>query len=258
MLDNIIKSPLFRFLAYAVVCLVLLFLILRLATQTFPPLPDIAAYESATARKNAFFNYLKPIIEFQNLRILSSRARLQRIHEELLAGESITWTDERWLYNLADEYGIDGNVHSQKDLTAELILRVDVVPVSLALIQAAKESGWGRSRYAEEGNNLFGQWCYLPGCGIVPTQRSEGATHEVRSFDTVSDAVFAYMRNLNTHQSYGALRAQRADIRAAGRIARGAELAESLIFYSERREAYVEEVKAMIRQYLSAQSQQRD
>ena len=80
---------------------------------------------------------------------------------------------------------------SDQDIINELILRVDVIPVSLALAQAANESAWGTSRFALEGNNVFGQWCYKKGCGIVPAERRSGATHEVKSFTSVERSVQA-------------------------------------------------------------------
>ena len=84
--------------------------------------------------------------------------------------------------------------------------RVDKVPESLVLIQAAKESGWGRSRFAREGNALFGQRCHTEGCGIVPGARASRASFEVQSFETVGESVQSYIRNLNTHERYIAMR----------------------------------------------------
>jgi len=131
---------------------------------------------------------------------------------------------------------------------AELLLaRVDVIPPKLALIQAAKESGWGTSRFARSANNLFGEWCFSEGCGVVPASRSEGRRHEVESFDSVQDAIASYVRNLNSHPSYAPLRERRAALRAAGEAPTALALADGLGRYSERGEAYVQEVKSMIR-----------
>mgnify|MGYP002064425563 CR=1 FL=1 len=100
-------------------------------------------------------------------------------------------------------------------LLAELRRRVDTVPIRLALAQAAKESGWGTSRFARKGNNFFGQWCYDEGCGLVPRARGEGRSHEVRAFDSPGDSVASYLRNINTHHGYRELRHARAGLRAA-------------------------------------------
>ena len=100
-----------------------------------------------------------------------------------------------------------------------------------------------------EGNNLFGQWCYNPGCGIVPRRRLSDATHEVQKFDSISDAIASYLNNLNSHRQYDMLRTIRADLKSNKLEVSGLALAEGLLFYSERRQEYVDEVKAMIRQY---------
>ena len=94
-----------------------------------------------------------------------------------------------------------------------LMRRVDTVPESLVLIQAAKESGWGQSRFAREGNALFGQRCYRQGCGLVPGSRASKASFEVESFDTVGESVQSYIRNLNTHERYIAMRRARQQLR---------------------------------------------
>jgi Bax protein len=124
---------------------------------------------------------------------------------------------------------------------------VDPVPPSLALAQAAIESAWGTSRFAVQGNNLFGQWCYKKGCGLVPLQRNSDSHHEVAKFATVSESVESYIRNINTHRAYIDFRATRAQLRGAESPASGYQLAENLLEYSELREKYVHEVQAVIR-----------
>jgi Bax protein len=131
----------------------------------------------------------------------------------------------------------------------ELLARVDIVPVQLAVVQAAKESSWGRSRYAVEINNLFGQWCFKKGCGLVPNDRNDGARHEVRRFNTVSDAIRSYMHNLNSHRNYSDMRKLRQDLRVKGQNIEGGDLVDGLLLYSERRQQYVDEIRSMIKQY---------
>jgi Bax protein len=94
---------------------------------------------------------------------------------------------------------------------------------------------------------LFGQWCYQPGCGIVPKRRGEGQVHEVASFDDVDAAVASYLRNINSHRAYADLRAARADLRAANQPVTGNAMANHLLRYSERGLDYVEEIQSMIR-----------
>jgi Bax protein len=124
---------------------------------------------------------------------------------------------------------------------------VDAVPVSLALAQAAKESGWGTSRFAREGYALFGERCFETGCGMVPRARRKGLSHEVTRFDSPREAVASYVRNLNTHPDYAEFRQLRAKLRQAPSPHPGIDLAGSLTSYSERREAYVREIREMIR-----------
>jgi Bax protein len=137
------------------------------------------------------------------------------------------------------------------------LIRIDKIPVSLALIQAAKESAWGTSYFARKGNNLFGHWCFEKGCGIVPRSRPPGANHEVRSFDDVSDSVSAYLLNLNSHPAYAKLRLARYRMRLAGKKPDARLMAAGLRRYSAVGEKYVETVREMIRgnrEFLGTQS----
>lgn len=210
-------------------------------------LPDFDAIEDISERKQAFFEFLAPIVMAENARVLEQRARLLDLAGKLRAGERIGWLDRRWLGQLAEEYAVDWDPDSPLESIEPLERRVDAVPVSLALVQAATESGWGRSRFATEANNLFGHWCYQSGCGLVPERRNPGAGHEVAAFDSVADSVERYLRNLNTHAAYAPLRAIRARMRRNGESATAMALADGLIRYSERREDYVAEIKTVIR-----------
>jgi len=211
------------------------------------PLPDFAALE-VTAKKQRFFEYLRPHIEAANADIRSDRARLQAIAEDLEQHEP-NWLDRWFLRDLAAAYDLelqaDPDYHA---LVEKLLLRVDIMPAALMLIQAAKESAWGTSKFAVMGNNLFGQQCFEQGCGYVPTARERGRRHEVARFDSVEHAVRAYLHNVNTHPRYAAMRKIRAQLRSASDAITGTRLADGLLAYSERREAYVREVKDMIRQ----------
>lgn len=210
-------------------------------------LPDFGQFDRVENRKQAFFEYLAPMVEAENERVLGQRERLLALADRIEAGESPGWLDRRWLRKLAEEYEVPWDDEVPDEVLAVLKQRVDRVPVALALVQAAAESGWGRSRFAVEGNNLFGQWCYTPGCGMVPGQRSEGASHEVASFGSVRDSVRRYINNLNTHPAYTPLREIRAEIRSEGERPRALRLADGLIRYSERRQDYVDEIKNVIR-----------
>jgi Bax protein len=116
------------------------------------------------------------------------------------------------------------------------------------LIQAANETGWGNSRFAREGLNFFGQWCFRKGCGLVPQSRSDGLSHEVAVFKTVEDSVASYMRNLNSNAAYSLFRSIRADMRAENQEPSADKLVYGLVNYSERQEAYIDELLEMLRQ----------
>jgi len=126
-------------------------------------------------------------------------------------------------------------------------MRIDVIPTDLVLVQAANESAWGTSRFARQGYNFFGLWCFRKGCGFVPSRRKADAKHEVAKFPNLTRAVYTYLRNLNRHNAYRELRQIRANLRANNLPITGSDLAEGLVSYSERGHDYVEELQAMIR-----------
>lgn len=215
----------------------------------FPSLPDFSAYHQVSDMKAAFIAYLTPIVEYHNEKILSERKRLTAIHNSMAMGKTPSYPDLKWIERLADRYDVAWNEGRTVATTGELLTRVDIVPVQLAVVQAAKESSWGRSRYAVEVNNMFGEWCYKKGCGIVPRERTAGARHEVRRFRSVSESTRSYMHNLNSHRNYANLRALRQRLRAEGRAIEGGALVDGLLLYSERRQKYVDEIRSMIKQY---------
>jgi Bax protein len=234
-----------RGLAVAVLAMVLTGAILLFMTRP-EPLPDFATIEQVDERKQAFFGFLAPRVREANDLILEERARLLAIAAAAEAGSSPGWFDRRWLARMSKKYEVHWNPDAPLAELDVLKRRIDIVPVSLALVQAATESGWGRSRFAVDGNNLFGHWCYQAGCGIVPSDRPSGARHEVAAFDSVHDSVRRYLWNLNTHEAYRPVREIRARLRGAEQPLTAMALAEGLARYSERREDYVEEIKTAL------------
>jgi len=230
--------------ALSALALLALWALLRPAPET---LPDFTGIERVEVRKEAFFEFLAPIVTSENARVLQQRQRLLEIAPRVEDDRSMPLLDRHWMRKLSAEYELAWPGESREKTLALLERRVDLVPAPLALVQAAKESGWGRSRFARLGNNLFGQWCYARGCGIVPSRRNTDAAHEVAAFDSVRQSVRRYINNLNTHPSYLPLRRIREAEREADVAPRALSLADGLIRYSERREAYVEEIKQIIR-----------
>ena len=189
-------------------------------------------------RKARFIEILLPLILRENER-LEARA----IGLEL----AIAKNDQDEIDRLKTLYRLSKFDGDDEALFAELRLRIAPIPPSLALAQAAVESGWGLSRFAEEGNALFGQWAWSADAGIKPREASNSRA-VIRSFSTLYESVVAYMHNLNTHFAYAPLRERRKDLRDAGEDVTGFILAEHLAPYAETGEKYIFTLKSMIRQ----------
>lgn len=210
--------------------------------------PDFGAMTDVKQRKAAFFDYLRPAVVVENQRIEGERQFLLDIQQQMDAGQALDSRTMAQINDLSQAYMVtldsDGVTKSWLET---MLKRVDMLPESLVLSQAANESGWGRSRFATEGNNYFGQWCYRQGCGLVPSSRNDGASHEVAVFASPHLSVKAYFMNVNRNPAYAELRDIRALQRQAGQRIEGKRLAEGLHRYSERGHAYVDEIQSMIR-----------
>ena len=209
-------------------------------------LPDFSSYDNVDERKQAFFDFLRPVARSVNEEIRAKRERLKDLAAEVEDGD-LAGSDRIWVREMADRYRVAKAERSLGAVVEGLLRKVDVIPVSLVLAQGAKESAWGRSRFAREGNNLFGEWCFSPGCGMVPRRRDSGKTHEVEVFPSVRAAVASYVHNLNSHPEYRQLRGIRASLRQAGRPVSGMALAAGLHGYSAQGSDYVASVRAIIR-----------
>lgn len=212
-------------------------------------LPDFSEFDNVDDKKQAFFDFLLPLVQQENQRLEVLRVALLQIAEQ---DNGLSNRQLQWLLKLAQYYRVIAGDTSTENLDVrwvieELLLRVDKVPPSLALAQAANESAWGTSRFAIEGNNLYGQWCFKKGCGIVPGDRPDGANHEVASFGSPAQSVRRYIHNLNTHLAYKHFRQLRAEHRREEQPLSGKKSAETLARYSTRGAEYIQELKAMIR-----------
>lgn len=200
--------------------------------------------EGIPTKKQEFFDFLRPVVRAENSRIRSQRAHLRELLEALEADESLSAGDREWLARMANRYRVQ--VDEPLARARALLTRVDIIPVPLALAQAALESAWGQSRFAREANNLFGEWCFEPGCGLVPQQRPPGKTYEVEAFDGVGGSVRSYIHNLNSHPAYAKLREIRARARAEGEMPDGYEMAAGLVNYAAIGEVYVQHIRSVI------------
>ncbi|MBA56541.1 MAG: glycoside hydrolase family 73 [Pseudomonadales bacterium] len=196
--------------------------------------PNFAAIKPVGKRKKAFFSFMDEYISVRNQEILALRARIENNEPD----------QEEWL-KLAKRYRVKSEDPEQ--IRAQLLIKVDALPPSLVKAQAAIESAWGTSRFAVEGNNYFGQWCFRPGCGLVPESRSDDKDHEVRLFESPQASVNSYMLNLNSHRAYRQLRQARAEQRQRQQRLNGCYLAQGLHHYSEKGAHYVESLKKLIR-----------
>jgi len=202
---------------------------------------DIGKMRESKKRKGLFFKTVLPLVLQVNEEIASDRRRLHGLIEARNRGEKIGPVDRLWLIVMAERYKT-----RRGDMDA-LIKRADLIPPSLALAQAAEESGWGTSRFVREGNAMFGQWTSSRSPdAIVPKNRDEGKSHRIRAFDSLLQSVRAYARNLNTHRAYRHLRALRHQLRKRGLAVDGLTLAEKLSSYSERGEKYVTTLRSII------------
>jgi Bax protein len=209
------------------------------------PIPKFAEITNVSEKKEKFFAYLQKKIEATNDYVWAERVFVLQYRDKLKNG-SVLKGEQKQFDQLVERYGFDAASIQDDAQFDALLTRVDVVPASLVLAQGANESAWGTSRFAREGKNLFGIWCYEEGCGIKPEQRIAGSSHEVRKFKTVQDGVKFYVHNINIGHAYGSLRELRAELRADSEKLSGVKLATGLSRYSERGLAYVEEIQGMI------------
>lgn len=209
-------------------------------------LPDFMSMTDVTEKKEEFFRFLLPMVEAENIRILHDRAYLKAIYERFKNNE-LTAADKKQLEEWIDYYRLEDDIEIDENLFGLLKRRIDIIPEMMVLVQAANESGWGTSRFSRKGLNLFGQWCYSKGCGLVPRGRDEGGRHEVAQFDSVNASVKSYMRNINTHGAYLDLRLLREQKRIDNADILAKDLITGLSSYSERGEEYIDELRAMIR-----------
>jgi len=212
------------------------------AEAAITKIPDFSAIHDVKQKKARFFNFMRPVVAAENQKLMTTRTWLTN-----LKTASMSQDDAKKMMALADKYNIK-KINDNAKVKKLLLNRVDEVPASLVLVQSANESSWGTSHFAKQGFNFFGQWCFTKGCGIVPKRRGKGMTHEVRKFSSVNESVQAYLFNLNTNNAFKELRKIRAETRAKHKNPTGYALAAGLIHYSERKHAYIKEIRAMIRQ----------
>lgn len=210
------------------------------------PVPNFKEYKQVKEKKKAYFDYLLPAVKAQNDYIRSVRQLLQGYQAKEAAGEVLSKQQTKELDWLINEYRVD-TAQSRALIYQELLRKIDIIPAELVLVQSANESAWGTSRFARNGYNFFGLWCFKKGCGFVPSRRDEDANHEVAKFSDLSSAMYSYMRNLNRHPAYKEMRLIRLQQRNNQKPITANALAAGLQKYSERGQEYIDELRQMIR-----------
>ena len=198
---------------------------------------EIKMIENVKKRKEFFIQIVLPLIIQENNNIRLDRKTLFNIINK----SNNTALEKKWLEKKYKQYGVNS-----RDLSV-LKIRMDEIPTSLAIAQAAKETGWGTSRFAQEGNALFGQWTWS-GEGLKPKKAEEGKGHKVMKFNVLQASVRAYQRNLNTHSTYNDFRKARAEFRDLNKPLDSIELSTHLNKYAETGNQYVEVLQKIITQ----------
>lgn len=204
----------------------------------FTRLPkDLDSIKNVQRKKDLFLQIVLPLVVAENEKIKFDRIKLKKI----LSSKMTTDKEKLWLRQKLRDYKV------KKSDMKELSLRMDIVPTSIALAQAAKESGWGTSRFALEGNAIFGQWTWN-GKGIEPLERSGEQTHKILKFPILRASVKAYITNLNTHNGYKDFRNKRLKLRKSNKRLKGLDLIHKLDNYAQTGKEYTIILEKIIRQ----------
>ena len=198
---------------------------------------DLDALQNTKLKKETFIKIVLPLIVAENERILADRKKLLVLFDKKFT----TDLEKQWIRQKLLEYKV------KKGNLKELLVRIDIIPTSIALAQAAKESGWGTSRFALEGNAIFGQWTWS-GQGIAPLDRESNKNHKILKFPILRASVKAYQNNLNTHKSYLKFRQKRLKLREKNKKISGLELTETLNNYAQTGTEYTKILNQIIRQ----------
>lgn len=186
-------------------------------------MPDFASYTDIKHKKQYFFRFMLPMVRNANAAIQAERNFLLEMSEKTEVGQEMSQRQLETTQSLAEKYRVKA---SSEQSLQKLLNNVDVVPESLVLAQAANESAWGTSRFARNGNNFFGIWCFEVSCGEAPKARDAGKAREVATFRSVQTGVEYYLLTINRHQAYQKLRDLRHDLRRNNKALDGATLAE--------------------------------
>jgi len=203
----------------------------------FTKLPkDLDKIRSNKQKKETFLQILLPLVVAENERILKDRSYLLKILKENQNDKNTNWINKKYKEYRVSDKNID-----------ELIKKIDIIPTSIALAQAAKESGWGTSRFALEGNAIFGQWTWN-GIGMAPLDKDKNQKHKILKFPLLRASVKAYITNLNTHAGYKSFRQKRLELRSENKNLSGLDLIHELDNYAQTGKEYTKVLEQIINQ----------
>lgn len=200
------------------------------------------------ANTKKFITTIAPLVQQVDQEITKNRQQFLKFYKVFKAGKQLGTPRWEWMAGVANYYKIKKPDFNSKKTWETLDKRINTIPASLVIAQAAMESSWGRSKFAIKQNNYFGQHCYKKGCGVIPARRPKGAKFYVASFKSPLDSIRSYMHNLNTHYTYSPLRDLRAKLIKEKKPVTGYALAANLDGYSEL-DGYVKFIRHIITKY---------
>ena len=203
-------------------------------------------FDHLDSNKKQFVKTVLPIIINENQNILITRSFVSKLKNKLKTFKTLDNNEVRQLNDIAKNYNIKYLNKHKLDLVNEILIKVDIIPNSIVIAQAAIESGWGKSRFAQEYNALFGEYTYDKNNGVVPLNRDMGAKHLIKSFSSYGNSVISYFNNINSHKAYKDFRAVRSIMRSNNNFSDISLLIDKLDTYAED-DKYVATLKAVIK-----------
>lgn len=210
----------------------------RIFIQSLPD--DFNMIESSKEKKDLFIKFLLPLILKKNEELKSAREKLLKIQEKIEKNKKLSDDENAFFEYIQQEYKTEtGDIK-------DILVKLDEISVSMALGQAAQETGWGESRFLIKGNSIFAEWTW-GGEGMLPRARKVGLIHRIKTFPTLYDSVDSYANNLNRTRYYAGFRRMRAKLREQGKPLFGRWLMSSMVHYSTEKDRYILDVKRIIR-----------
>jgi len=219
-----------------------------LKVEQYTSVPGFSKTLTYEENIRSFYEFLRPIIKSENSVILCDRNRLKQLRFKL-EKNAISTEEVNWLKSKAEYYKLKKFSPYNKEDISFLLTRMDIIPETMVMSQAAIESAFGTSGFARKANNLFGMRTLSPTNGIVPKNRAKGMKFYVAKYETINKSIQCYMRNLNTHNAYFNMRKQRRQFRNSNKPLDAYKLAEGLTRYSTEGQVYVQKIRNTMKKH---------